>query len=164
MQRGQAMLETVIAVLFISFLFLGLFQLSHLMTAKILCDHAAARAARARAVGFNDFMCLKSARVAVIPVAGERRWPEAGTDFDELARIPIYLCTDTPALANGVLEYERWGTMKMDVDSGFGISPTAEAEISMQMPRFLGSGGGIEIEGKAEIESHYPFYMQDQGL
>ena len=64
------MVETVIAVLAITFIFLALFSLSHILTGKILVQHAAMRVARARAVGFNDFMCEKTARVAVIPVAG----------------------------------------------------------------------------------------------
>ena len=67
---GQAMVETVLAVLIISFLFLALFKLSHMLTGKIMLEHAAMRVARARAVGMNEFMCLKAARVAVIPVAG----------------------------------------------------------------------------------------------
>ena len=74
---GQAMLETVLAVFFITLVFLAVFQVAHMVTTKILLDHAAARAARARAVGFNEWMCLKSARVAMIPVAGPRTWPAA---------------------------------------------------------------------------------------
>ena len=74
-RSGQAMLETTLAVVFISFVFLTLFKLSSMLTDKILLEHAAMRVARARTVGFNDYMCRKSARVAVIPVAGRRTWP-----------------------------------------------------------------------------------------
>ena len=45
---GQAMLETVLAVFFITLIFFALFELSRTVTACILADHAAARAARAR--------------------------------------------------------------------------------------------------------------------
>ena len=76
------MLETALAVLFITVLFLVVFQVAHMVTTKILLDHAAARAARAKSVGFNEWMCLKSARVAMIPVAGRRLWPEEG-EYDE---------------------------------------------------------------------------------
>ena len=47
-RRGQAMLETALAVLFITVLFLVVFQVAHMVTTKILLDHAAARAARAK--------------------------------------------------------------------------------------------------------------------
>ena len=49
-RRGQAMLETALAVFFITVLFLVVFQVAHMVTTKILLDHAAARAARAKAV------------------------------------------------------------------------------------------------------------------
>ena len=45
------MLETVLAVLCITFAFFALFRLSHMLMGKILVEHAAMRVARARAVG-----------------------------------------------------------------------------------------------------------------
>lgn len=153
---GQAMIETVLAVLFITFLFLAAFQVANMLSARILLDHAAARAARAKAVGFNDFMCLKSARVAMIPVAGRLVWPSEGV-FDEAARVPIYLSTDNESLARGVLEYERWETTDVDVSSGGGMGSTVESHVRMYTDDF-------NMDGEAEIESHYPFYMNDQGL
>lgn len=167
MRRGQAMVETMLAVVFVTFILFGLFQLSHLLTARILLDHAAARAARARAVGFNDFMCLKSARVAVIPVAGKMVWPDDGEPFAEASRIPDYLSAENEPLARGILEYERWQTMDVAVESGGGVSPTVESAIGLDIPRFFGYGDGdenpIRMEGAAEMESHFPLYMNDQG-
>ncbi len=155
-RRGQAMIETVFAVAFLTVLFLSLFQLSQMVRARIMLDHAAARAARARAVGFNDFMCLKSARVAMIPVAGERIWPADDQGPDEVSRVPIYLSSDNEAHARGILEYERWLTTSIDVASGNGIGSTSEAVVLMETDDF-------RMDGRAEIESHYPLYMHDQG-
>ena len=50
LRRGQAMVESVMAVLVISLVFFGLFYLSHLLTVKILLSHAAARSARMEGV------------------------------------------------------------------------------------------------------------------
>ena len=116
-RRGQAMVETVIAVLIITFVFLGLFRLSQMLMGKVMLEHAAMRVARARAVGFNDFMCIKAARVAVIPAAGKRVWPADGEEFNhsmELARIGIYMNTPNAGVANGVMEYEGWRTLKVE--------------------------------------------------
>ena len=151
---GQAMLETVIAVLCISVLFLFLFHLSQVAMTRTLVDHAAARAARARTVGFNDFMCLKSARVAVIPAAGRRLWPEE--DMDELGRIPDYLASEDGARARAVLEYEFWPTFRIDVSRGFGSRIGAKTSIVRHE--------GMFVRGAAEIESHYMEYMDDAGL
>ncbi len=141
------MIETVLAVLVITGLFLCLFKLSQLLTGKILVEHAAMRVARARAVGFNDFMCQKSARVAVIPIAGKRLWPE-GDEFDypmELARTAVYMQTGNSAIAAGVLDYERWHELRVEPGDG------TDARVK------------LDFEGNAGIESNYPMYMLNGG-
>ena len=142
------MVETVLAVLVVSFVFFVLFNLSHLLTGKILVEHAAMRVARARAVGFNDFMCVKAARVAVIPVAGRRLWPEeeSFTTANELARVRTYLESPDASRANGLLEYENWHTM--DVDAGDG----GQSVVTLKT-------GWFKVEGKAGIEDGYTYYM-----
>ena len=152
---GQAMLETVLAVFFITLIFFALFELSRLVTARILTDHAAARAARAKAVGFNDFMCLKSARVALIPVAGRRLWPAEG-GWNEVSRVPIYLSAEDEGRARAVLEYEWWNTTDISVRSGYGLGATAECDVTLRTDDY-------SVEGRAAVESHFPLYMYNQG-
>lgn len=155
-RRGQAMVETVLAVFFISLIFYGLFELSRKVTARILVDHAAARAARAKAVGFNDFMCLKSARVALIPVAGKRLWPVDIPGYNEVSRVPIYLSSENEGRARAVLEYEWWRSTDIGISSGYGLGATARCDIRMETDDY-------EMEGQAEVESHFPLYMFNQG-
>ena len=142
------MIETVLAVLVVTFIFFMLFNLSHLLTGKILVEHAAMRVARARAVGFNDFMCLKTARVAVIPVAGKRLWPadEKFTAGNELARVRTYLESPDAARANGLLEYENWKTLSVDAGDG------GQSVVNLKT-------GWFKVEGKAGIEDGYTYYM-----
>jgi len=155
MRRAQAMVETLIAVLAILLIFFGAYRVSRMVAARTLLDHAAARAARAKAVGFNDFMCQKSALVAMIPVAGERVWPR-DLAFDEASRVPDYLSAEDWALANGILDYEYWHTTDIDVRSGMGLTPVADAEVRLATPDY-------EMTGKASVESHFPHYMYDEG-
>ena len=147
-RRGQAMVETVLAVLVVSFIFFVLFNLSHLLTGKILVEHAAMRVARARAVGFNDFMCVKTARVAVIPVAGRRLWPidESFTTANELARVRTYLESPDASRANGLLEYENWHTLDVGAGNGEQVVVTLKT-------------GWFEVEGRAGIENSCSYYM-----
>ena len=156
MHRGQAIVETVIAILLIMAIFSGAYGISRKLEALTLLDHAAARAARAKAVGFNDFMCEKSARVAMIPVAGRRLWPEEG-GFAEVSRVPIYLSSEDEALANGVLEYEYWPRTAIDIRSGAGLSAAVEVAVDLTAEE-------IEASGRAACEAHYPFYMNDGGF
>jgi len=142
------MIETVIAVLVVTFIFLALFGLSHLLTGKILVEHAAMRVARARAVGFNDFMCAKAARVAVIPVAGKRLWPEddSFSYANELARVRTYLESPDGARARGLLEYEHW--KDLFVDPGDGLQSVVRLKT-----------GWFSLEGKASVEGSSTYYM-----
>ena len=160
---GQAMIETVIAVLIIALVFFVLFRLSQMLTAKIMLEHAAMRVARARTVGLNDFMCFKAARVAVIPVAGKRLWPE-GDEFDDVierARVPIYMATPNAAVANGVLEYEGWH--RLAIDPGSGTHSRTAMGFSLFGDYEKPSIGDFKLEGEAKTESNYPLYLIDQG-
>ena len=158
LRRGQAMVETVLAVLIVSFAFMALFRLSYLLTGKILLQHAAMRVARARAVGFNDYMCLKSARVAVLPISGERLWP-AGDDLDaalELARIPEYLGSENEAYARGILEYARWSDLVVEPGDG------QDSTVAMGFDLFDGAWT-FDLEGEAGVEANHTYYMNDAG-
>ena len=150
LRRGQAMIESVLALLIITSIFLCLFKLAHSLTGKILLEHAAMRSARSRAVGMNDFMCVKAARIAVIPVAGERLWPE-GDEFDyamELGRFGNYLASENPAVARGILDYEHWEDMGVDPGDGF------ESRTSLKTDWF-------DLKGSARVENHHNLYLEN---
>ena len=143
------MVETVLAVLVITIVFLTLFNLSHLLTGKILVEHAAMRVARARAVGFNDFMCQKTARVAVIPVAGKRLWPtdEGFSVGNELGRVRTYLESPDASRANGLLDYENWHSLTVDAGDG------GQSVVTLKT-------GWFKVEGKAGVEDGASYYME----
>ena len=152
-RRGQAMVETLLAVLVITALFLSLFKLSRMLTGKIMLEHAAMRVARARAVGMNEFMCLKAARVAVIPVAGERLKPgkdDERKDMSESALARMYMRTPDSSYADGLLRYKDWDKLSLDANGG-GATHT-----SMKTDWF-------ELRGEAEVDTA-PIYMNNLGL
>ena len=144
------MVETVLAVLIVTAVFFGLFRLSRMLSGKILLEHAAMRVARARAVGFNDFMCMKAARVSVIPVAGRRLWPDEDgslSSAEELARVRTYLESPDGARAQGLLEYEGWHKLSVHPgDGGWSV-------VSMPVD-------GVALEGRAGIEDGASYYME----
>lgn len=161
-RNGQAMIETVIAVLVIAFMFFFLFRLSRVLTGKILVQHAAMRVARARAVGMNDFMCLKSARLAVLPVSGERIRPadKGFTVAMERARFANYLMAPYPGIAAAVLDYEGW--KHLEVDAGDGTKSSVRLRTGwMDQDDF--KWFGFDLKGKAGIEHNYPLYLNGAG-
>lgn len=159
MRRGQAILETVLAVFFVTLLFLGLFELSLKLNKRIILDYAAQRVARAKTVGLNEFMCRKVANVATLSIAGERMWPTKGDSVPnstaiDLGRIPIYLASENYSRARAILDYPFWHKMEFSASSDLGILPEVTARISSSED---------EIFGEAKIESHFPYYLDTFG-
>ena len=151
-RSGQAMVETVIAVLIIAFMFLGLMKLSQMLTGKIMLQHAAMRIARARAVGMNEFMCLKAGRVALIPAAGERLRPSADDErgrMSETALAHMYMRTPDASYADALLKYENWDHFAIDISGD-------ETHTEMRTDWF-------RLKGNAEVDT-FPAYMNNQGL
>lgn len=154
------MIETVIAVLVVALIFIALFKLSNLLTGKILLEHAAMRVARARTVGLNEYMCLKAARVALIPVAGTRIWPvgEDALDWrEELSRLPEYMYSENDAYARAILDYEKWSTIKVTPHDG------TSSRVSIAVSLF-DDDDTFRLEGKAGVEANASLYMSDMGL
>jgi len=132
------MIESLVVILLMTVVFLGAFQFFHAAAARDVLDHAAARAARARTVGFNEWMVIKAARVAAIPVSGKmlapddvppdpgiarlfnartpgRAWDQAlranpGSPRAQLetALIPEYMASPHSNQSRQLLDYEAW--------------------------------------------------------
>ncbi|MBQ7667490.1 MAG: hypothetical protein IJS46_05790 [Kiritimatiellae bacterium] len=115
-RRGQAYFETLLAVLVLLAALFGALQTVFLYGEHVVLHHAAARAARAKTVGFNDWMAQKAAHVAAIPFSGRILGEKVGAAGDgagasalfESARIPEYLAAENRARAEYVLDYEEW--------------------------------------------------------
>ncbi len=161
--NGQAMIESVFVIILTSLVFLALFQYAQLFSAKLILTHAAARAARARTVGFNQWMVLKSARVASIPAAGRRLVPPGGGidpaistalqqnrvgDIWEMAlrgntrspgamlergRVPEYMNTINNPTADQLLDYELWDTLSVELDESLTLDGMTPAEIDVNV-------------------------------
>lgn len=72
-QSGQSLIEACIVVAILCLVVFCGVQMSQIyMTSEVL-NHSAVCGARARAVGFNDFMVMKTIRAAAIPCAGALR-------------------------------------------------------------------------------------------
>ena len=145
-KAGQSLLETCIIMMLLCLIFFGLFQLSQLSASKEILDYAASCGARARTVGFNDFMCGKVIRVAAIPNAGRllepvvdrpanpaplSRTPGEAWDYAlraqpvspqyavERDRIPLYLGGEYAGRLPGILQYEYWNNdLSTEPDDG----------------------------------------------
>ena len=153
-RSGQAMIESTFVIILACLCFFGIFQYANLFASKAILSHAATRAARARAVGFNYWMVEKSARVAAIPASGKRLTPAfAGIDpaitaalgrnrvgeiWDlalrsntrspgaqlELGRIPDYMDSVNNPTSENILNYELWDALSVDIDEPVNLDGT----------------------------------------
>lgn len=143
-RAGQALLESCLVMALLSLLLFGVLQVARLYLARETLDYAAVAGARARTVGFNDFMVHKVVRVAAIPNAGrllnpavERApglaalWGAAtpGLLWDyalraspgspqfelERSRVPLYLAAENGGELAAILDYERWDDLRYTV-------------------------------------------------
>lgn len=135
---GQSILESCIVVAVTCLIFFGLFQVSQLYSAKAVLTYSAVAGARARMVGFNDFMVYKVVRSAAIPNAGPMVNPvmtrgggipamvtgsRPGVFWNtalrspspsspqyniEQSRIPLYLGAERWGELPAILDYENW--------------------------------------------------------
>ncbi|MCE9614530.1 MAG: hypothetical protein K8T26_09655 [Lentisphaerae bacterium] len=135
---GQALIEACLVIALTALCLFGALQLSQVLAGREIMEHAAARGARARTVGFNRGMVARVVDVAAIPNAGRLRVPDfeninaalrrltAGASVGEiwtyalgttpesqqarleLARIPDYLGAENEARAHYILDYEDW--------------------------------------------------------
>ncbi len=139
-RAGQALVESCIVIGILCLLLMALLQLSQLFMAQEIVNYSAGRGARAKMVGFNEFMVYKTVRVGAIANAGKMTSP--GLDeptFSELtlslgsrfrtrfpvtvshgpaaqramekARIPMYLGADWFIQLPSILDYENWPTI-----------------------------------------------------
>jgi hypothetical protein len=173
-RSGQVMVESVLAMIVILIVFLALFNLSDMIRAKLLVENAAAKCARARAVGYNDFMLRKIARLSTMPAAGKCH-TSADSENGTLSlqsrydRIGVYLMSEYEAQADAILDFERWQEGDTAVQASFGNSPST-ATVTQHRPDDFNFGvftgksrtydGKVGVCASATVEAHYPDYLQ----
>jgi len=172
-RRGQAIVESLLAVIVLCIIFCGLFQVSLMFTAREIINHSSACGARAKTVGFNQWMVNKVVKVAAIPNAGKMTIPDmGGSDFSgeaqlaiEQARIPYFLASDTYYQSRNILDYENWDTII--VNSMNADYTMVDSSILQDYPLWVPlhdlfyNDDSIEIIGESSIENHCDLYIND---
>jgi hypothetical protein len=171
-KQGQAMVESILSLIFILLVFLLLFNLSDNIRVKLLAENAAMKCARARAVGYNDFQLRKIARLTMMPASGRCLIEEdAGTlSYSErLNRMSSYLNSDYETQANRILDFEGWRNGGVQI-SASSHSDLISAEVTKLKPDNFNftaltenskdSDGQVKILGESSCESHYTDYLQ----
>ncbi len=128
-RNGQSLIESCLAIALICLVFMGMLEVSRLLTAKQVLNHAAACGARARTVGFNDWMVNKVVHVAAIPNAGRMTTPQ-------IENIDTFLRAQTGRYLSG--RHKQPGSLWSSLLSATPSSSQYPIEIS-RIPEYLGS-------------------------
>ena len=169
------MIETVVVLFFFLICFFLAFQFADNLRAKLLCEYAAGRCARAATIGLNDFMVEKTAHVATMAAAGPcRTQDDAGRDVGYrswISRAPDYLECVYDAQARQILDFEYWRNGRTQARAVLAGSKI-EATVVQVRPQVFSArsifGGGDDGEHRADarivgtstIEAHYPDWLQ----
>jgi hypothetical protein len=167
---GQALVESCIVIALICLLLAGFFQLSQLYAAKEVSFHAAFRGARAKTVGFNDFMIAKVVRICTIPNAGNMTFPEtSGGPLGQMAiergMIPLYLASDWHML-DGILQYEDWENIYCSYPDDLGTTFRFSVQQDMALrffPEVFGAFYGddtMPVGSELEMDNHALLYLE----
>ena len=169
------MIETGVVLFFLCMVFFWVYEYTTLLTNHTVLDYAAARAARARTVGFNDFMITKTVRIATMATAGRcRTQDDEGNDLSTgplVSRMGSYLQAENDAETRGILDFPYWDGSRLgwDCDEPGGEVNELTMRVWQNKPLYGNGedaqdaaidGRSIKLTGEARIEGHYPFYLQ----
>ena len=180
-KAGQAMVESAVVLIVLFLAFLMALQYADNLRAKLLVEYAAFRCARARAVGYNYYKLLKTARVSTMSVAGKCR----STDDEDhplstgamVARMGLYLGSHDESQAKAVLDFAYWDHGATRVDEPIEMGRRITVKVEQKRPQFFdianphiaaidengetpSSASRAHLVGKASVEAHYPEYLQ----
>lgn len=175
-KAGQTLIESVLVIALICLIFFGLFEVSQLFAHKEVLDYAAGRGARAKTVGFNQFMVFKTVRVGAIPNAGRLISPgynggPASEYAVETPLIPLYLGSRNAGELPAIMNYEEWdGSHDVTYASPvFLADGTLHMEVRQQVPlkypfhRAFYADDSVDMTGQSRIDNHYELYIDDRG-
>ena len=126
-QRGQAILESTLCMLFVLFLVLfGLLQVYHLAIANLFSDYSAVVAARSSSVGFADYLVERIGRCAAIGASGRLSNPPNNDSNSPLALYQVEKGL-IPRYIQGVewIDYEYWDGDRYNFSHKSGSDSTA---------------------------------------
>lgn len=168
--EGQSLIESCIVIAILCLLFMGMLQISQLFMAQEILDFAAGRGARAKSVGFNEFMLFKTVRVGTIANAGRLVYPvvdggPARQRAIERSSIPLYLGSDRHRRLSSVLDYENWGGISYhwsERESPSMLSFHTAQAFPLRFPfhRAFYQSDAVNMTGEARIDNHYPLYLE----
>ena len=106
--RNASILESFFALFVLLLILFGVLQLYQFITAAMVTEYAAFRAARSSAVGFSDYLVDREARIKAIPVSGAMVEPYSSKEFGEGHAVAERNAIERYMVGERYMDYEYW--------------------------------------------------------
>ena len=106
--RNASILESFFALFVLLLILFGVLQLYQFITAAMVTEYAAFRAARSSAVGFSDYLVDREARIKAIPVSGAMVEPYSSKEFGAGQAVAEQNAIERYMIGERYMDYEYW--------------------------------------------------------
>lgn len=167
-QRGQAAIETVLALLLLCLIFFALVQITYLYMGQMIAHHTVFVMARSYVVGFNERIVHRAREVGSIGMAGHLEQPEAYATRSpgDLGAVEEDLIAEFLSTDRYTLWYQYWDRIS-------GSTPVAEAErietfrvqvwnypLVMPMRAAYLSSDSVDFGSNVDMYNHAAYFMR----
>lgn len=166
-RRGQAAVETVVAVLVLCLILFSLLQVAYLYMGQMVAHHAAFVMARSYVVGFEPRVVQRAEEVGSIGMAGHLVTPEsyAGLSPAQLGDIEPDLIAEFLQSSSYTLWYEHWDRIggQVPVLGTEEMSPfrvrASHYPLEMPMHRAYMRADTVDFGSDLEMYNHAGYYL-----
>jgi hypothetical protein len=166
-QRGQATIESVMALLLLCLILFGLVQVAYLFVCRVIAHHTAFVTSRSYVVGFDTPIVNRAREVGSIPMAGQLMEPAAlvGMTPAEQGAIEPALIAEFVQSPDYLMWYRHWGRIDhsqpvANPDMLVDIKVTVrDYPIEMPMAGAYMSDSTVDFSAEARLLNHAGFYL-----
>lgn len=165
--RGQATIETVMAVLLLCLICFGLLQVARLYTGQMIAHHAAFVMGRSYVVGFNEGIVRRAREVGSIGMSGDIEQPAAYANLSpvQLGSVEPNLIEEFVSSPGYTMWYQYWDRIDSSVPvlGAEGLSDfrvrVNNYPLEMPMHRAYTNADSVDFGSEATLYNHAGFYL-----
>jgi len=165
--RGQATIETVVAVILLCLVCFGLLQVARLYTSQMIAHHTAFVMARSYVVGFNERIVQRAREVGSIGLSGDLEQPAVYANLSpaRLGAIEPDLIEEFVSSPNYTLWYQYWDRVGSTVPV-MGLEGLSDFQVrvhdyplEMPMHRAYMNADSVNFGSQATLYNHAGYYL-----
>ncbi len=160
-ERGSTIVETMLAIAVLMFIFFGMFRIFDFTVANMICEYSSFYTAKSWSLGYRPSTTQRAARVAAMPASGR--------DFSGIraTRIVSHMQSNSAQRAQDYMQYERGGVYKVNYEywTQQDVSRNYQSQDSSRKAPYLriyGIPGTDKVTGTVEIRNKplWPFNIK----